>query len=171
MEKVKQGDFSSPSALVALTPPALEAICLRAMSLKPADRYQTALDVAADVDRWLADEPTSAYAEPWAVRMWRWTRHHRTSLAAAGVLLISTAVAAIAIAIVAWRGERATAAEKEIAEQNFELAKEEIFSGFALIESLEATLASSQSLQDARKTFLVNASEAFRQYVKQDPNE
>ena len=38
-------------------PRALEAICLKAMARKPEDRYATALDLAADVRRWLADEP------------------------------------------------------------------------------------------------------------------
>jgi hypothetical protein len=41
-------------------PRPLEAICLKAMALQPQDRYETALDLADDVERWLADEPVTA---------------------------------------------------------------------------------------------------------------
>ena len=41
-----------------------------------------------DVDRWLADEPTSAYREPWRVRAWRWVKRHRTPVAATAAALL-----------------------------------------------------------------------------------
>ena len=48
-------------------PRALEAICLKAMATRPEDRYATALELAADVKRWLADEPVTAWREPLAL--------------------------------------------------------------------------------------------------------
>ena len=39
--------------------------------LKPEDRYGSALALAADVEHFLADEPVSAYREPWGARAWR----------------------------------------------------------------------------------------------------
>ena len=42
--------------------PALEAICLKAMALRPEDRYATPGALAEDLDRWLADEPVGACA-------------------------------------------------------------------------------------------------------------
>ena len=62
------------------------------MARRPEDRYATALDLAADVRRWLADEPVSAYREPCTVRARRWMRRHRT--------LVTTAAAALAVALV-----------------------------------------------------------------------
>jgi eukaryotic-like serine/threonine-protein kinase len=44
-------------------PPPLEAICTKAMALKPADRYESARALADDVERWLADELATAYRE------------------------------------------------------------------------------------------------------------
>ncbi len=73
-------------------PRALEAICLKAMARRPEDRYATALELAADVRRWLADEPVSAYAEPLDVRARRWMRRHRT--------LVTTAVATLVVGLV-----------------------------------------------------------------------
>ena len=39
---------------------ALEAVCLKAMALKPEDRYAAPKALAEDVERWLADEPVTA---------------------------------------------------------------------------------------------------------------
>jgi serine/threonine-protein kinase len=70
-------------------PAALEAVCARAMAAKPQDRYASAKALAQDVQRWLADEPVSAYREPWAVRAARWLRRHKTlaSATTAGLLV------------------------------------------------------------------------------------
>lgn len=89
-EKVSRGQFPQPRELSPEVPPALEAICLKAMSLRPQDRYATALDLAADVEAWLADEPVSAYDEPRAEQLARWARRHR-----GGVLAMLAAVALI----------------------------------------------------------------------------
>jgi hypothetical protein len=53
-------------------PPALEAVCARAMAAKLEDRYPTAKALADEVQRWLADEPVSAYREPLVDRARRW---------------------------------------------------------------------------------------------------
>jgi tetratricopeptide (TPR) repeat protein/tRNA A-37 threonylcarbamoyl transferase component Bud32 len=84
--KVRRGEFPPPRAIKPSIPKPLEAICLRAMALTPADRYQKADDLAKDLETWLADEPVAAYREPWLVRQRRSARRHRllvTSLAAA----------------------------------------------------------------------------------------
>ena len=45
-------------------PRALEAVCLKAMATEPEDRYATARALAEDIERWLADEPVTAWREP-----------------------------------------------------------------------------------------------------------
>ncbi len=77
-------------------PLALEAICLKAMSERPRDRYATASALAADVQDYLDDKPISAYREPLATRAARWGRKHKTVVA--GLFGLVTA-AAIALAI------------------------------------------------------------------------
>ena len=49
-----------PVGRIASIDPALEAVCLKAMALKPEDRYATCRALADDVERWAADEPVSA---------------------------------------------------------------------------------------------------------------
>src|SRR5262249_46126070 len=68
--------------------------CLKAMALRPQDRYASAKALADDVEHWLADEPTTAYREPRAQRLARWTRRHRTAVAVGSVALVLTAAAA-----------------------------------------------------------------------------
>jgi tetratricopeptide (TPR) repeat protein/tRNA A-37 threonylcarbamoyl transferase component Bud32 len=87
----------------ASVPPALEAVCARAMAVKPGERYPSASALAEDVQRWLADEPVSAYREPWSVRVGRWLRRHKTLAAStAAVLLASLVIGGFA----AWRLEQ-----------------------------------------------------------------
>jgi serine/threonine-protein kinase len=88
LEKVCRGDWPPPRQLDPSVPAALDAVCRKAMALKPADRYGSALDLAADIERWLADEPVTAWREPWLVRTGRRLRRHRTLVAAAVVALL-----------------------------------------------------------------------------------
>ena len=95
-------DFRPPSAHKMGLPKALEAVCLKAMQAKPEDRYASAEALAADVRRWLADEPVSVFPEPVATRTFRWARKHRPIVAGAAMLLV-TAVAGLGIGL--WRVE------------------------------------------------------------------
>jgi tetratricopeptide (TPR) repeat protein len=52
------------------------------MALQPEDRYDSARALAQDIEHWLADEPVSAWHEPWLVRARRWAKRHRTAVAA-----------------------------------------------------------------------------------------
>ena len=65
---VQMGEYPRPSQVKPGVAPALEAICRKAMALQPGDRYESAAALAGDVEHWLADEPVSAWREPWGVR-------------------------------------------------------------------------------------------------------
>jgi WD40 repeat protein len=102
---VQRGDFPPPRRVNPEVPPALEAVCLRAMATEPTDRYPSPRALADDVERWLADEPVSAYREGWAQRLARWARRHKTWVAGAAALL-GTAVVALAVGTVLTEGAR-----------------------------------------------------------------
>jgi ABC-type multidrug transport system ATPase subunit len=61
--KVQRGDFLGPRALNPTVSPALEAVCLKAMALRPEQRYPSVKALSEDVENWLADRPVS----PWPV--------------------------------------------------------------------------------------------------------
>jgi serine/threonine-protein kinase len=92
IELVKNGTFPLPRELQPQLSSALQAICLKAMAYRPADRYSSAQALAADVERWLADEPISAWREPIALRARRWVKRNRT--------LVTTAVAVLLVSVV-----------------------------------------------------------------------
>lgn len=78
-QKIVSGQYTRPRDARREVPAALEAICLKAMSLQPQDRYQTALFLAQDVERFLADEPVAALPDSRMDRVLRWGRRHRTA--------------------------------------------------------------------------------------------
>src|SRR5262249_57100284 len=86
-------------------PPAREAICLKAMATRPADRYASPRDLADDIERWLADEPVAAYWERWGPRLARWARRHKPWVTGAAALLV-TAIVALAVSTVLVEGAR-----------------------------------------------------------------
>ena len=92
LRQVTQEPPERPRAVAAYTPAALEAVCLKALAKKPADRYATVKELAADVQHWLADEPVTAYREPLTVRAGRFAHRNRTLVAAAVATLLVTAV-------------------------------------------------------------------------------
>src|SRR5262249_38715668 len=90
LEKAQRGDFPRPRQVSRAVPAALEAVCLKAMALRRGRRRSAAAELAAEVERWLADEPVRAYREPLAVRARRWVRRRRTlAVALTAALLVA----------------------------------------------------------------------------------
>lgn len=59
---------------------AAEAVCLKALSEAPADRYASAAELADDVISLMNDEPASAYRESWWEKASRWISKNRVLL-------------------------------------------------------------------------------------------
>jgi eukaryotic-like serine/threonine-protein kinase len=59
--RVQAGNFPTPRQVLPRVAEPLEAVCLKAMALRPEDRYPTALALAEDLELWLAGRPVSAY--------------------------------------------------------------------------------------------------------------
>lgn len=122
------GTSATPQRRLAV-PRALEAICLKAMSREATDRYPTAAALAADVERYLADEPVHALAEPAPDRLRRWGRKNpRIVGSLTAGLLVSTLALGLVVAIVsrnnAVLGEanrRINGQRGQISQQNAEL--------------------------------------------------
>ncbi|WP_435017927.1 WD40 repeat domain-containing serine/threonine protein kinase [Tundrisphaera sp. TA3] len=55
LDRVRRGIFPGPRRLRRSVDAALEAICLKAMSLNPADRHASPLALAGEIEAWLAD--------------------------------------------------------------------------------------------------------------------
>jgi serine/threonine protein kinase len=166
--KVKEGQLIPPRSLLATIPPALEAICLKAMALKPESRYESARELALDLEHWLADEPVSAYAETRIQKLSRWLRRHRAWTPAAAVALVGiTMVATIAVFVVEGSRRSEAEAHKE-AETNFNMAQEAVEEYLTNVS--ENTLLKEQDSLDIRtlrQELLTTALRYYKKFVSQ----
>jgi serine/threonine-protein kinase len=156
LSKVRKGDFPCPGAVNRRVPPALEAICLKAMALLPEDRYPDTRALADDLEHWLADEPVSVYREPWPARLARWARRHRTLVTTAGALLL-TALAALAISTVLIRREQART------EANFQLARTAVDEMLTRLGEVE--LADVPQMEPVRRRMLGKALHFYQTFL------
>jgi len=131
LRRVQAGDYVKPRALLSQPnsrktksqppeaatvrgiPASLEAICVKAMSLRQEDRYPSVAALAADVERFLADEPVSAMKEPVVELVRRWVKRRQTLVAStAAALLVGLLGLAILAAVVARKNSDLVAANQ-----------------------------------------------------------
>lgn len=107
LAQVQLGEFKSPRHLDEEIPRPLEAICLKAMAFDPKDRYRSPKSLAADVERWMADEPIEVFRDPPLARVFRWVRQHQTwAVSGATVLLVLLASLVSVVGIVSSKNRR-----------------------------------------------------------------
>jgi eukaryotic-like serine/threonine-protein kinase len=116
LDKVIRGEVPPPRQVNPTAPPALDAICRKAMARRPEDRYPTPHELAEDIEHWLADEPVSALREPLTARARRWARRHRPLISGAAGLMVAALVAMVV-------ANRLLDRERAIASDNFRMAR------------------------------------------------
>ncbi len=122
LRQVQQGEFPPPREVKPQVPAPLQAICLKAMSLKPTERYLSPKMLANDIEHWLADEPVSCLAEPLTVRAQRWVKHHPTLVVGTAATVLVSLVSLATIAAVVGQSNRSLAAKNtELDRKNTEL--------------------------------------------------
>jgi WD40 repeat protein/serine/threonine protein kinase len=153
LDRVRLGEFPPPRQVNPRVPRALEAVCLKAMAQRPADRYASATDLAGEIDRWLADDPVAAYREPAPARLARWGRRHKPVVAGVAALLLTAVVALTAGVILVGREQRRTEQQRRVAEEQ---------SLVAITKSYEAT----QKADELRRRDVVSrVNLAAREYL------
>ena len=125
-----------------------------APSRRTATRSPQAL--ADDVERWMADEPVSAWREPLARRARRWAKRNRTAVTAAAVALVAGVVGLSAVLAVQTRAKadiaRALGARR----------------GPTALAAANAELARSKAAVQARYDLAVEAIKTFHTGVSED---
>jgi tetratricopeptide (TPR) repeat protein/tRNA A-37 threonylcarbamoyl transferase component Bud32 len=176
---VQLGRFKQPREVNSKIPRPLEAICLKAMARMPHERYQSAREMADDLERYLGDEHVLAYREPLVAKAWRWTRHHRAlvlSTAAAlavAVTALTIGVVLLSAANVRERTERERAEknfseateQRKLAERNFALARSAVHDYFITVS--EDTLLQQPGMQGLREDLLRQALVYYQTFLEE----
>jgi hypothetical protein len=123
LDKARLAKFVPPRQAKKDVHRGLEAVCLKALALDPQERYVTALELATDVEHWLADEPVTAYREPRWAQLRRWGRRHRTLVAAAAVVLVAAVIFSSVLAVVSDRARLRSVEEQARTEEQRQRAK------------------------------------------------
>jgi serine/threonine-protein kinase len=169
LRKVQRGDFPAPRRVNREVAPALEAVCLKAMALRPEDRYPSARALADDVEHWLADEPVSAYRDPLLVRLGRWARRHRPLVAGTAALLVTAVVALAVTTVLVSREQARTEEQRRLAEANFHTALRAV--NDMLTEVAEEQLATEPRMEKKRRALLAQAQTYYQQFLDQRGND
>jgi serine/threonine-protein kinase len=172
LRQVQGGDFPRPGQVNRDVPRPLEAICLKAMALRAEERYASPRGLAEDVERWLADEPVSAWREPWSVKARRWLGRHRPLVAGAtAAVLVALAGLVVGTVLLARANERERQARElaqqqhEQAEHNYQLARKAVDRYHT--EVSEDVLLNEPGLEPLRKKLLEAAREFYDQFVQE----
>jgi serine/threonine-protein kinase len=172
LARVSRGEFPRPREVNARVPPALEAVCLRAMAVRPEDRYPSARALAEEVEHWLADEPVAAYPEPLGLRARRWVGRHRTlvsgAVTAAGVAALLLAVLAVTL-----QGKNAALASananerqaRTLADASSKKAHGAVNNFYTRVS--QQVLLRQPNLQPLRKQLLEDALKYYQDFVEQ----
>ena len=100
LRAVEEGHFQRPCQRDPSLDKALEAVCLKAMATAPEERYATTKALADDLERWMADEPVTAWHEPFSRRLLRWLTRHRTGVTGAAAAVLAGVAGLCAVLVV-----------------------------------------------------------------------
>jgi len=114
MRQVAENDPVAPRLLNGAVPRDLETICLKCLEKEPQRRYETAQDVAAELERFLSDEPIHVRPASSIEKGWRWCRRNRTLASAIGLGFALVAIVGIGSPVALYRIDR----ERQRAEKN-----------------------------------------------------
>lgn len=125
--KARHGRTPEVQAREPWVPEAIHAICRKAIARRKARRYASALDLADDVRRFLADEPVRACPEPWNDRARRWLGRHRGSVTigffALMLVLLASLGGSFYLLSNSWERERDERARTDEAREEARLAR------------------------------------------------
>ena len=100
----------------------LDWIVMKSLEKDRMRRYDSANELAKDIQRYLDDEPVQAYPPSTAYRLRKWSSRHTTGLAATTLVLIAMLTG---LTVAVWQAVRATQA-RHWAEQQADFAKQAV---------------------------------------------
>ncbi len=156
---VQRGDFVPPRQLDPSIDEPLEAICLKAMAHRADNRYPSCGALADDLDRWMADEPVTAWREPSARRARRWAKRNRTAVTAAAMALVAGVVGLSTVLAVQSHANAELTRSQAAVQARYDLAVDAIKTFHTGVS--EDFLLKQEQFKDVRDRLLKSASEFY----------
>jgi len=160
LEQIKRGDAPRLRKSCPRVPLDLETIIHKAIAAEPERRYQTAGDMAADLRRFLNDEPIRARRVTTLERMGRWCRRNPaisiTAATATLAILVTMLTALLLVNAARNRAELLAEARGELAARNAALAEREREAG----QRLQSALTSEAAQRKRAETHMRQAEQA-----------
>jgi tRNA A-37 threonylcarbamoyl transferase component Bud32/cytochrome c-type biogenesis protein CcmH/NrfG len=126
LQVLRQGPVP-PARLNPRVPRDLETICLKCLRKQPAERYATALDLAADLRRFTLGEPITARPVGRLERAWKWALRHPAGAAAAMLaLLLAVAAGVGALLASGWHAAESARQQAEISRKKAQQTQTEL---------------------------------------------
>ena len=164
LNRISSGETPRLRDLDPTIPPALDAICAKAMDKGARLRYQDARDLGYDIECFLADEAVTVFKESPLQMVGRWLRKHRTKAQAIAVTLVVVAVVSTISAITVNDAKNQEAIAKDEALAHFEQARRSIDK--SLIE-LSDKLEEYPGVQELRTRLLEDAAKEYEALAEQ----
>ena len=178
IRRIADFDPAPPRDLDASIPPNLETIVLKALRKSPTDRYETAQEMADDLQRYLDGKPILARPPTPIERLRVWSQRHPAIVGSSVVALILLLAASLISTALVRHEQRKTLAAKERtelaygrelrraeeAEARFRLARSAVDE---LIRVSEEELVHKPGMEGLRKRLLGSALEYYRVFIEQ----
>jgi tetratricopeptide (TPR) repeat protein len=162
LKKVERGEFKRPREIRQDVPRALEAICLKAMATQPLERYESAFQLAEDIEHWLADEPVMAWSEPPTVRIRRWIRRH-SALVGSVTTAACVGLVVVGVSFVLLKGAYQ---REQVSHARVRHVVDDYFTQVS-----QATLLNQPGAQALRRELLEKAAEHYSQFLREHGDE
>lgn len=127
VDKILKGDYPPPQDVASSASRTLSAIAAKAMSVRRESRYQSAGELADDIQAWMDDEPVSCLQEGWMDWLGRVSRRHRAATLATLMTLLAIIAATSVLAAMSARNARQRSedlADLQRAHERTELARQ-----------------------------------------------
>ncbi|MBC7854874.1 MAG: protein kinase, partial [Pirellulaceae bacterium] len=161
----ESGSRSEPATWAKLLRGELDWIVMKALEKDRSGRYESASALAADVQRYLDDEPIQAAPPSRLYQAGKYIRRHKLTVS---IALLTFSLLALGLATTGWQAYRARKAEQS-AEERFEIASDAV--NKYLLEVTSDEQLASPAFQDLRRRLLESAEPFLDRLSKERPKD
>ncbi len=168
LHQIINDEVRLPRTLDKNIPVELETIILKAVSKGPAERYATAADFAADLERYLEDKPILAKRPGVLERARKWSRRHPAVVVAGLIVMV---VSLLGLLVSNWMIAKEQAKTRVALTNEKARATEARHAIDLLVDITEQELASQPFLQPVRRRLLQAALDYYQGFIETHDND